>query len=84
MTGINRAYYDKSMQEANTQESLGFKINRFLTGTHTDYIRIKFVLCSKMSFISWWFKVFEDLCSLHNLKHEFLAEIYLIPFVETN
>jgi hypothetical protein len=35
VTGMNRAYYDKSVQEANTQESLGFRINRFLTGTQT-------------------------------------------------
>jgi len=35
VTGINRVYYDKSVQEANTQECLDFKISRFLTGTHT-------------------------------------------------
>jgi hypothetical protein len=37
-----------------------------------------------MSFISWWFKVFEDLRSLRNLKHELPAEIRLIPFAEAN
>jgi len=37
-----------------------------------------------MSFISWWFKVFEDLCSLHSLNHELPAEIHLIPFAEAN
>jgi len=39
VTSINRAYYDKSVQEANTQESLGFKINRYLTGTHSGYYK---------------------------------------------
>lgn len=42
------------------------------------------MLCSKMSFISWWFKVFEDLCSLHNLKHKFPTEMHLIPLAEAN
>jgi hypothetical protein len=37
-----------------------------------------------MSFISWWFKVFEDLCSLHSLNHELPAEIHLISFAEAN
>lgn len=42
------------------------------------------MLCSKVSFISWWFKVFEDLCSLHNFKHEIPSETHLIPFAEAN
>jgi len=32
----------------------------------------------------WWFKVSEDLFSLHNFKHEIPSETHLIPFAETN
>jgi hypothetical protein len=59
------------------KESVGFRINRFLYADKLDNIRIKFVLCSNMSVISWWFKVFEEHRTLHNLNQEFCAEIHL-------